>query len=139
MTFTVFDRSIVSSFPCASADDAARAGRLTAALALCRRDKISLTPGRQLILEILAREGRQCGAIFRYQPAANLFTTPVGRLKTASGTEKSAYAFVPRCAPGREGFPAHSSRFEIDEGVLPVGAKFFYEVARLAGDVLKKR
>ncbi len=42
-------------------------------------------------------------------------------------------------APGSEGFPAHSSRFEIDEGVLPVGAKFFYEVARLAGDLLKKK
>jgi Fur family transcriptional regulator, zinc uptake regulator len=35
---------------------------LVAALALCRRDKISLTPGRRRILEILAREGRPLGA-----------------------------------------------------------------------------
>ncbi|MGH6847171.1 MAG: Fur family transcriptional regulator [Methylocella sp.] len=37
-------------------------GALAAALALCRRDKISLTPGRRRILEILAREGRPLGA-----------------------------------------------------------------------------
>jgi len=35
---------------------------LAAALAVCRRDKISLTPGRRRILEILAREGRPLGA-----------------------------------------------------------------------------
>ncbi|MGH6840148.1 MAG: Fur family transcriptional regulator [Methylocella sp.] len=35
---------------------------LTAALALCRRDKVSLTPGRRRILEILAGEGRPLGA-----------------------------------------------------------------------------
>jgi Fur family zinc uptake transcriptional regulator len=35
---------------------------LATALALCRRNKISLTPGRQRILEILAREGRPLGA-----------------------------------------------------------------------------
>jgi Fur family zinc uptake transcriptional regulator len=37
-------------------------GTLAAALALCRRDKISLTPGRRRILEILASEGRPLGA-----------------------------------------------------------------------------
>lgn len=37
-------------------------GALAAALALCRRDKISLTPGRRRILEILASEGRPLGA-----------------------------------------------------------------------------
>jgi hippurate hydrolase len=40
--------------------------------------------------------------------------------------------------PGSEGFPAHSSRFEIDEGVLPIGARFFYEVALLAGKSLMR-
>jgi hippurate hydrolase len=39
-------------------------------------------------------------------------------------------------APGREGFPAHSSKFEFDEEVLLIGARYFYEVARLAGGVL---
>jgi hippurate hydrolase len=42
-------------------------------------------------------------------------------------------------APGREGFPAHSSKFEFDEAVLPIGARFFYEVARLAGGILASR
>ena len=37
-------------------------GPLAAALALCRRDNISLTPGRRRILEILASEGRPLGA-----------------------------------------------------------------------------
>ncbi|MDQ6702931.1 MAG: transcriptional repressor [Pseudomonadota bacterium] len=37
-------------------------GSLATALALCRRNKISLTPGRRRILEILAREGRPLGA-----------------------------------------------------------------------------
>jgi len=44
------------------ADDAVAKGALDAALALCRRDKISLTPGRRRILEILSREGRPLGA-----------------------------------------------------------------------------
>jgi Fur family transcriptional regulator, zinc uptake regulator len=37
-------------------------GALVTALALCRQNKISLTPGRRRILEILAREGRPLGA-----------------------------------------------------------------------------
>jgi Fur family zinc uptake transcriptional regulator len=37
-------------------------GALAEALVLCRRDNISLTPGRHRILEILAREGRPLGA-----------------------------------------------------------------------------
>jgi Fur family transcriptional regulator, zinc uptake regulator len=37
-------------------------GAVAAALALCRRNKISLTSGRRRILEILAREGRPLGA-----------------------------------------------------------------------------
>ena len=47
------------------AGEAERSGgedKLAAALALCRRDKISLTPGRRRILEILAQEGRPLGA-----------------------------------------------------------------------------
>ena len=39
-----------------------REDRLASALALCRREKISLTPGRRRILEILAKEGRPLGA-----------------------------------------------------------------------------
>ncbi len=33
---------------------------------------------------------------------------------------------------GREGFPAHSSRFDFDEAVLPVGARYFQEVVKEA-------
>jgi Fur family zinc uptake transcriptional regulator len=37
-------------------------GALATALAICRRNKIGLTPGRRRILEILACEGRPLGA-----------------------------------------------------------------------------
>ena len=36
-------------------------------------------------------------------------------------------------AKDRESFPAHSSKFDIDEAVLPIGARFFYQVALVAG------
>ena len=35
--------------------------------------------------------------------------------------------------PGREGFPAHSSRFDFDETALAAGAAWLTEVARVAG------
>lgn len=44
---------------------------LAAALELCRRDKISLTPGRRRILEILARDGRPLGAYDLIDRVAN--------------------------------------------------------------------
>jgi len=40
---------------------------------------------------------------------------------------------------GRDNPPAHTSRFDIDEGVLPVGARFFHRLAILAGESLTKR
>jgi Fur family transcriptional regulator, zinc uptake regulator len=45
---------------------------LATALALCHRDKISLTPGRRRILEILAREGRPLGAYELIDRVANV-------------------------------------------------------------------
>jgi Fur family zinc uptake transcriptional regulator len=44
------------------AEAPARADPVSAALAICRRDGIALTPGRRRILELLAREGRPLGA-----------------------------------------------------------------------------
>jgi hippurate hydrolase len=38
--------------------------------------------------------------------------------------------------PGKQGFPAHSSRFDFDEEALPIGAAFLAAVARRAGSVL---
>jgi len=40
---------------------------------------------------------------------------------------------------GREGFPAHSSRFEFDEGVLAVGAAWFREIVHVAGRSFQER
>ena len=37
---------------------------------------------------------------------------------------------------GREGFPAHSSRFDFDEKVLAVGAAYYHSIAKLAGQRL---
>ena len=64
------------------------------------------------------------------------------------GGEDFAYYIrkVPGCyvrlgaqAPGTEGHPMHSGRFDFDEDVLPIGARFFSEVARLAGKALRPR
>ena len=62
------------------------------------------------------------------------------------GGEDFAYYIreVPGCyvrlgaqAPGTEGHPVHSSKFDFDEDVLPIGARFFSEVARVAGKTLR--
>ncbi len=62
------------------------------------------------------------------------------------GGEDFAYYIkeVPGCyvrlgaqAPGKEGHPAHSSKFDFDEDVLPIGARFFSQVARVAGEALR--
>lgn len=58
------------------------------------------------------------------------------------GGEDFAYYMqeIPGCyvrfgavASGREGFPAHSSKFDFDEGVLCLGAEYFYRTAKIAG------
>jgi hippurate hydrolase len=70
----------------------------------------------------------------------------VSRLRIANmGGEDFAYFLeqVPGCyvrfgsqVPGRQGFPAHSSRFDFDEEALPTGAAFLAAVARRAGESL---
>jgi hippurate hydrolase len=67
----------------------------------------------------------------------------IGRLRIANmGGEDFAYFLeqIPGCyvrfgsqVPGRQGFPAHSSRFDFDEEALPTGAAFLAAVARRAG------
>ncbi len=72
--------------------------------------------------------------------AVPLHTPNMGGEDFACYMEKipGCYVRLGARAPGSEGFPAHSSRFEIDEEVLPIGAQYFYEVARLAGGLLKR-
>lgn len=41
--------------------------------------------------------------------------------------------------PGRENYPAHSSKFDFDEQALAIGANFFYQVALLAGEILHQQ
>ncbi len=70
----------------------------------------------------------------------------VTRLKTANmgGEDFADYLdHVPGCyirfgarVPGRESFPAHSSRFDFDEDAMAVGAAWFVEVAERAGRAL---
>ena len=40
--------------------------------------------------------------------------------------------------PGKEGYPAHSSRFDFDEQVLGVGAAYFAELAKVTGKYLSE-
>ncbi len=74
-------------------------GTLAAALALCRRDKISLTPGRRRILEILASEGRPLGAyemIDRVAESTGKRPAPISiyrELKTAVAMAEPALLF----------------------------------------------
>jgi hippurate hydrolase len=41
--------------------------------------------------------------------------------------------------PGKEGFPAHSSKFDFDEEALAVGAAYYQAVAKIAGQQLRDR
>jgi hippurate hydrolase len=70
-----------------------------------------------------------------------LHTTNMGGEDFAFYMEKipGCYVRFGARAPGRDGFPAHSSRFEFDEDILPIGARYFYEVARLAGSTLRAK
>jgi amidohydrolase len=61
---------------------------------------------------------------------------------TNMGGEDFAYYMqkIPGCyvrfgtrAEGHEAFPAHSSRFDFDETALGLGARYFHEVAKIAG------
>ena len=40
--------------------------------------------------------------------------------------------------PGHEGFPAHSSKFDFDEAALATGARYFANIARVAGEALSR-
>ena len=40
---------------------------------------------------------------------------------------------------GKEGYPAHSSRFDVDEDVLRIGAAYYHAVARHAGTLAAPR
>jgi hippurate hydrolase len=73
--------------------------------------------------------------------AVPLHTANMGGEDFACYMEKipGCYVRLGARAPGREGFPAHSSRFEFDEEVLPIGSRYFYEVARLAAGILSGR
>ncbi|MEQ9411715.1 MAG: M20 family metallopeptidase [Fuerstiella sp.] len=72
----------------------------------------------------------------------------VVRMRTANmGGEDFGFYLqqVPGCyvrfgsvVPGKEGYPAHSSRFDFDEQALAVGAAYFSEVARLAAHQVRE-
>ncbi len=88
----------------------------------------------------------ECTAIARRAAAAAVGLERVTRMELASmGGEDFSYFLerVPGCyvrfgtaTEGVEQFPAHSSKFNIDEQVLAVGAAFFHAVARTAGQAM---
>ncbi len=49
-----------------------------------------------------------------------------------------AYVRFGSQVPGREGYPAHSSKFDFDEEALAVGAAYYRAVAKIAGARLKR-
>ncbi|MDH5725669.1 MAG: M20 family metallopeptidase [Nitrospira sp.] len=50
-----------------------------------------------------------------------------------------AYVRFGSQVPGREGFPAHSSKFDFDEEALAVGAAYYQAIAKIAGRQLQKQ
>lgn len=49
-----------------------------------------------------------------------------------------AYVRFGSQVPGREGYPAHSSKFDFDEEALVVGAAYYWAIARIAGRQLRQ-
>ena len=49
-----------------------------------------------------------------------------------------AYVRFGAQVPGREGFPAHSSKFDFDEAALAIGAAYYATVAKVAGVRLRR-
>lgn len=49
-----------------------------------------------------------------------------------------AYVRFGSQVPGREGYPAHSSKFDFDEEALVVGAAYYWAIARIAGQQLRQ-
>jgi amidohydrolase len=50
-----------------------------------------------------------------------------------------AYVRFGSQVPGREGYPAHSSKFDFDEEALAVGAAYYAAVAKIAGRQLRRQ
>jgi hippurate hydrolase len=50
-----------------------------------------------------------------------------------------AYVRFGSQVPGKEGFPAHSSKFDFDEEALAVGAAYYRAVAKVAGQRLREQ
>jgi len=85
-------------------------------------------------------------AIARRAAAATVGDDNIVKLKTANmGGEDFSYYLeqVGGCyvrfgttVPGRDAFPAHSSRFDFDERALAVGARYYYELAKAAGETI---
>ncbi len=76
------------------------------------------------------------GAVVGEKNAIPLHTPNMGGEDFSYFMEKvpGCYVRLGARAGGRESFPAHSSKFDIDEAVLPIGAQFFHSVAMVAGE-----
>jgi hippurate hydrolase len=78
---------------------------------------------------------RAASAVVGEENAVPLHTPNMGGEDFAYYMEKipGCYVRLGARTEGHEGFPAHSSKFDFDEDVLEIGARYFYEVARVAG------
>ncbi len=90
----------------------------------------------------------EMAGLARRAAAATVGEANVLPLKTANmggedfsyytGTVPGAYVRFGSQVPGKEGFPAHSSKFDFDEATLAVGAAYFHAIAKLAGRQLRE-
>jgi amidohydrolase len=84
---------------------------------------------------------RAATAVVGEENAVPLHTTNMGGEDFAYYMQKipGCYVRIGALAQGKEGHPAHSSKFDFDEAVLPIGARYFQQVAHVAGEALRNR
>jgi hippurate hydrolase len=123
-------------------------------LASVRRIAESIAQLHGAKIQIIVKEGTpplintpEMASLARHAAVATVGEANVLPLKTANmGAEDFSYYIekIPGAyvrfgsqVPGKEGFPAHSSKFDFDEEALAVGAAFYQAIAKIAGQHLR--
>jgi hippurate hydrolase len=123
-------------------------------LASVRRIAESIAQLHGAKIQIIVKEGTpplintpEMASLARHAAVATVGEANVLPLKTANmGAEDFSYYLekIPGAyvrfgsqVPGKEGFPAHSSKFDFDEEALAVGAAYYQAIAKIAGQHLR--
>jgi amidohydrolase len=125
-------------------------------LASVRRIAESIAQLHGAKIQVIVKEGTpplintpEMASLARRAAVAAVGEANVLPLKTANmGAEDFSYYMekIPGAyvrfggqVPGREGFPAHSSKFDFDEKALAIGAAYYQAIAKIAGQRLSEQ